>query len=136
MLFAVDDDKPVVIAMPPFCDYSGSPDTPHFYLALRDQVAAQLIKKYNCIVLSRSNGIILSTENKLSVLNSINQEDAAPPPLPAADYAVACYFQIGKKAGSGVWHEGTILFSDLRIKRILICPVWCSRQAKKDIPPI
>jgi len=94
-LYVAGEDKPVVIAIPPFCDFSTC--EPAVIMSLRDKITANLLQNYSCVILSRSNGLALSTENKLNVINKIEQAKTTPVFLPGADYALVGYFKVARR---------------------------------------
>lgn len=89
------DDKPVVIAIAPFYDFSGC--EPAAIAALRDRVTADLLQNYNCTILSRSNGITLSVERQLDKMHQLEGKETDSQGLPAADYSLVGYFKIARR---------------------------------------
>lgn len=109
-----EKEKPVVIALAPFCDFSTC--EPAAIMALRDKVTANLLQNYNCIILSRSNGFALSTEHKLNIINQMGKDNAIPLFLPTADYALCGYFKVARRTPGKKYSVDlgcTLLITDL-----------------------
>ncbi len=126
-----DDGKPVVIAMPPFCDFTTA-NLPNIIMSLRDEVVSNLIQNYDCVILSRNNGFALSTEHKLSIFNQLDKNaDMAAFYIPGADYALTGYFKIAG-IDQDVNLNCTLLMTDLRknqsedLKKVEIVHNWHS----------
>ena len=94
---AGNDDKPVVIALAPFCDFSNYKDSTSAITSLRDKVTANLLQNYNCIILSRSNGLLLSTEHQLNYFNQLDKKTFESIVLPTADFAITGLFKIERR---------------------------------------
>jgi len=113
-LVLIAEDKPVVIALPPFCDFSQT--DPVSIISLRDKVTANLLQNYNCVILSRSNGLVLASEHKLNIMNQLDAENNATFSLPSADYALVGYFRIERRIPGNTWKvelNCTLLVTDL-----------------------
>ena len=89
------DEKPVVIAIAPFYDFSGCARAE--VTGLRDKVTANLLQNYHCTILSRSNGMTVSVERQLGEMNSLEEKEPVSQPLPAADYSLVGYFKIARQ---------------------------------------
>ena len=73
----------VVFSFASVLDYSALEEPPET-VVLRNSIIAELTESYNCVVLSRSNGIALLEEQRALALSSSNPADFPYPP--AADF--------------------------------------------------
>lgn len=111
-----ENDKPVVIALAPFCDFTNLRGIQPHILQYRGNLVSGLMQNYNCIILSRCNGLALTNEKKLHAINNLEKEENNALLIPGADYAVNVYFQIGRRtAGTrgSVDIKCTMLITDL-----------------------
>ncbi|HCE46094.1 MAG TPA: hypothetical protein DET40_21325 [Lentisphaeria bacterium] len=93
-------DRPAVIAVGGFANnYGWSKENVHTLVALRDRVVSDLVRNYDCIVLSRSKGYDMAMEKAINTVSVIDKK-AAPDAIPAADYAITGYFDWGARTGT------------------------------------
>jgi len=88
-------DRPAVVVLAPF-KHGGSDvlyqDWWQNITPLHEQVAGELARNYNCVVLSRSFGHALSEEDAVKRLGAIDDTDFAPEELAGADYSFTGIF--------------------------------------------
>ncbi|HPN84431.1 MAG TPA: hypothetical protein PK821_03745, partial [Victivallales bacterium] len=91
-------DRSPVIAIGGFANNFGKfSETTHSLIALRDRVVSDLVRNYDCTVLSRSNGYDMAVEKYINDISGINKDAAsAINAIPAADYAITGYCDWGK----------------------------------------
>jgi len=80
----------VSLSFAPVLDYSALEDPPET-VVLRNSIIAELTESYNCVILSRSNGIALLEEQRSLAYSSVNLENFSYPP--SADF-FGCEFII------------------------------------------
>jgi len=85
-----------VIAVAPFADLTNCSGG-WKRVALRNRVVAELVQKYNCIVLSRTKGIALKTERVITSLKQIDSKEDFTS-LPAADFSIVGFFDIARRS--------------------------------------
>ncbi len=66
--------------------------------AFRDHLTTELVRKYNCRVLSRSRGYEVAREGIIQQLSSISQLEVSPNRIAAADYYIAAHYAPALKA--------------------------------------
>ena len=94
-------DRPVVVVLAPF-KYAGwdmrDMNWWRLITPFREQVAGELARNYNCVVLSRSFGHALSMEDAAKRLGAIDDAEFAPEYLAGADYSFTGMFVPGSKS--------------------------------------
>lgn len=94
-------NRPAVVVLAPF-KYSGfsswrDRDRWQLITPFREQVAGELARSYQCVVLSRSFGYALSMEDAVKRLGAIEDSDFAPEELAGADYSFTGIFDPDRK---------------------------------------
>ncbi len=112
-----DPDKPPVIAMTAIANFTYPQEYPHDIMAIRDKVVSDLVRNYECVVISRSNGFALATENALGKMNAISGGSAQiVGNIPAADFAITGYFKNTKQEQGKATLGCTLIITDLHVK--------------------
>ncbi|OGV31591.1 MAG: hypothetical protein A2020_15155 [Lentisphaerae bacterium GWF2_45_14] len=110
------DGKPVTLAVASFLDFTGTiPAHVIVTIAARDRVVSDLVQNYDCVIISRANGLTLSTENMLNRLNASGNE-APSGFIPAADYAIIGHFTMNTVLDNGYKDDfiTSLFITDLR----------------------
>jgi len=126
-------DRPPVIAVGGFANNFGySQESAHALLALRDRVVSDLVRNYDCIVLSRSKGYDMAMEKAINTISMIDKKNM-PDAIPAVDYALTGYFEGGARAEANRVHVDFVLVatnpaeksrSDFKIVRMNDESLW------------
>ncbi len=97
VVFAVQAAERVpIVAVTPFKQYYDMGKGWERQLgAVRDQVVAELVREYDCVVLNRSFGYSLALEDAVKRLGSIAEQPLAASTLYGADYSFTGIFQQG-----------------------------------------
>ena len=110
------NDRPPVIAITAFANFTFAQES-HDIMAIRDKVVSDLVRNYECVVLSRSNGFALATENALGKMNAISGGSVQDVDnIPAADFAITGFFKVVKHEPTWATLGCTLLITDLTEK--------------------
>ncbi|HCE46092.1 MAG TPA: hypothetical protein DET40_21315 [Lentisphaeria bacterium] len=109
-------DRPPVIAMTAIANFT-YPKESHDIMAIRDKVVSDLVRNYECVVISRSNGFAMVTENTLGKISAVRDGTAQTVNnIPAADFAITGYFKVTKREPKWATLGCTLLITDLHEK--------------------
>ena len=119
-LIDVPHNEPVVISLPMLGYFQSFWSYSEFYLALRDRIIAELLKNYNCVILSRSHGLTLSHEQAIKNLQLNKLPSFPEDSILAPDYAISMHVKTNKIKGVNLAYgyntqgQYVFLINDLR----------------------